>query len=101
MFERGAGPKPIRLRRMSAETLAEEIETAVTDDEIRARTTALGEKIRAEDGIGNAIVVVTQYMQRPRRPRPLVATDELRSVSGPSQVSHRGAAYSRTDEAAC
>jgi UDP:flavonoid glycosyltransferase YjiC (YdhE family) len=55
VYERGVGPKPIAHQHLSADTLAEGIQTAVTDEEIRAKAEALGEKIRAEDGVGKAI----------------------------------------------
>jgi sterol 3beta-glucosyltransferase len=64
VYERGVGPKAISLRHLSAETLAEGIRTAVTNTEIRAKAEALGEKIRAEDGVGKAIEVFSQHLQR-------------------------------------
>lgn len=63
VYERGLGPKPIPHQRLSAETLADAIQTAVTDAEMRARAEALGEKIRAEDGIGKATELVCHHLK--------------------------------------
>ena len=52
------GPKAIPARKLTAEKLAAAIQTAVTDIDMRERATALGEKIRAEDGIGRAMELV-------------------------------------------
>ncbi|MFZ6028546.1 MAG: glycosyltransferase [Chloroflexota bacterium] len=51
----GAGPAPIPQRKLTAERLAEAIQKAVTDPLIQSRSAALGEKIRAEDGVGQAV----------------------------------------------
>jgi UDP:flavonoid glycosyltransferase YjiC (YdhE family) len=56
--ERGIGPRPISPRHLSVETLAAAIETAVTDTRMAERTRALGERIRAEDGVGRAVEAV-------------------------------------------
>ena len=63
VYERGVGPKPIAHQHLSAETLAEGIKIAVTDEAIRAKAEALGEKIRAEDGVGKTIEVFSHYLQ--------------------------------------
>lgn len=49
------GPKPIPRKRLTAEKLGAAIATAVTDENLRARAAALGERIRAEDGVGRAV----------------------------------------------
>jgi UDP:flavonoid glycosyltransferase YjiC (YdhE family) len=61
VYELGVGPRPIRLRRLTSEKLAEAIHQAVTDNEMRKKAAALGELIRKEDGIGNAVAVIEQY----------------------------------------
>jgi UDP:flavonoid glycosyltransferase YjiC (YdhE family) len=60
--EMGVGPKPIPRARLTAERLAEAITQAVTAPALRERAAALGEKIRAEDGVGNAVRIVNQYL---------------------------------------
>jgi len=54
----GVGPKAIPRKRMTAERLGAAIAKAVTDENIRARAATLGERIRTEDGVGQAIEVV-------------------------------------------
>jgi UDP:flavonoid glycosyltransferase YjiC (YdhE family) len=58
VVELGVGPRPIPRRQLTAERLAAAITSAVTDAGLRARAAALGERIRAEDGVGRAIQVV-------------------------------------------
>jgi UDP:flavonoid glycosyltransferase YjiC (YdhE family) len=54
----GVGPQPIRRRRLTAEALAAAICRAVTDQQMRRRAAALGERIRSEDGVARAVEVI-------------------------------------------
>ncbi len=54
----GAGPTPIPPRQLSAPRLAQAILETLADKKIAHRAQALGEKIRAEDGISNAIKII-------------------------------------------
>jgi sterol 3beta-glucosyltransferase len=56
----GTGPAPIPLRRLTAERLAAAIRAAVADEGMRARAAVLGERIRCEDGVGEAIRIIEQ-----------------------------------------
>ncbi len=67
----GAGPAPIRRRKLSPERLHKAITAAVTDVSIRERTAALGGRIRAEDGIKCAVEVFEQHMERIAGPSAL------------------------------
>lgn len=58
----GIGPDPIPRSRLTADRLAEAITQAVTDQVARQRAAALGEKIRTEDGVGEAVRIICQYM---------------------------------------
>jgi len=58
----GAGPAPILRKRLTADRLAHAICVAVTDESIRKRAAELGETIRAEDGVGNAVRVFNQII---------------------------------------
>jgi UDP:flavonoid glycosyltransferase YjiC (YdhE family) len=58
----GAGPTPIPRRRLTADRLARAISVAVTDQSMRKRAAELGETIRAEDGVGNAVGIVNQTL---------------------------------------
>lgn len=57
--ELGVGLMPAKQARISAEQLAAAITHATADPAVRARAAAIGERIRAEDGIGCAIDIIT------------------------------------------
>jgi sterol 3beta-glucosyltransferase len=58
VYELGVGPKPIPQKQLTAETLATAIQTAVSDARMVERAAALGEKIRAEDGVARAVEII-------------------------------------------
>jgi len=66
--ELGVGPRPIPRRQLTAERLAAAITSAVTDERMRARAAALGERIRAEDGVGRAIEVIERGTAQAQQP---------------------------------
>lgn len=59
----GVGPKPIPHQRLSVEKLAESIRSMVANEAMRRRAAALGERIRAENGVGRAAELLEQYFQ--------------------------------------
>ena len=68
VHELGVGPAPIPQKQLTVEKLAAAITTAVNDGEMKRRAAALGEKIRAEDGVATAIGVLESiYAQQPQR----------------------------------
>jgi sterol 3beta-glucosyltransferase len=62
VYKRGVGPRPIHQKRLSSEALAKAITQAVTDHEMKDCAAMLGEKIRGEDGVGNAVRLFQQYV---------------------------------------
>jgi UDP:flavonoid glycosyltransferase YjiC (YdhE family) len=54
----GVGPAPIPKARLTEERLAAAITRAVSDEGIRRRAQALGERIRAEDGVARAVAFI-------------------------------------------
>ncbi len=50
----GVGPAPIARKALTADNLARALETLATDTTMRERAARLGERIRAEDGVGTA-----------------------------------------------
>ncbi|MFZ4814082.1 MAG: glycosyltransferase [Phototrophicaceae bacterium] len=62
VYQLGVGPKPMARQQLTAEGLAALITQAVTDGAMRGRAAALGERIRAEDGIGQAVALVQQML---------------------------------------
>ncbi|MBI5029763.1 MAG: glycosyltransferase family 1 protein [Chloroflexi bacterium] len=60
----GVGPKPILPKELTARRLADAITRAITDEEMKQRAVALGEKIHAEDGVARAVELVRRYVER-------------------------------------
>ena len=54
----GVGPHPIPAQRLSVRALAEAIDIAANHREMQSRAGALGERIRAEDGVAAAIEII-------------------------------------------
>lgn len=61
VYELGVGPKPIPRRALQAANLAEAIGQAMHDTTMRSRAAALGERIRAEDGVARAVAIIEQH----------------------------------------
>jgi len=59
----GAGPKPISRNKLTASGLAAAIRAAAADHNMKRRAEDLGEKIRAEDGVGQAVEVIERYLR--------------------------------------
>ncbi|MFN8529359.1 MAG: glycosyltransferase [Anaerolineae bacterium] len=57
----GVGPAPIPKRRLSVERLAQAITQAVSDTTMRQRAASLGEQIRAEDGVAQAVAYIDRF----------------------------------------
>jgi UDP:flavonoid glycosyltransferase YjiC (YdhE family) len=62
----GAGPDPIPRNKLTPGRLAAAIRQAVTDQTIRRTAAELGEKIRAEVGVGDAVRAVERVMAEQR-----------------------------------
>ena len=58
----GAGPAPIPHKELSGPSLAAAIITAVNDPSIRHNAAVIGEKIRAENGVQQAIKIIERYL---------------------------------------
>ena len=54
----GAGPQPIPQKRLTMKTLAQAIREVTGNSDMRDKAEALGARLRAEDGIGNAIAII-------------------------------------------
>ncbi len=53
--ELGAGPQPIPRAKLSVTTLASSLDELMNDEELRLAASALGKRIRGENGIDNAV----------------------------------------------
>ncbi|MCA9945438.1 MAG: hypothetical protein KC449_18270, partial [Anaerolineales bacterium] len=58
----GVGPKAILRPRLTAHKLADALDTAVSNQTMRQQAAALGEKIRAEDGSGQAVALIEKQL---------------------------------------
>lgn len=58
VYELGVGPQPIPRRRLTTERLTAAIERAISDAAMRERAVRLGERIRTEDGITQAVEII-------------------------------------------
>ena len=58
----GVATEPISPRRLTAKRLSAAIHTVIEDNQMRENVSALGAKIRGEDGVGNAIAIIEQVM---------------------------------------
>jgi sterol 3beta-glucosyltransferase len=60
--ERGVGPAPIPQRKLTAPRLAEAMSAAVHDQGIRQRAAELGQRVRDEHGVANAVAIIEQVV---------------------------------------
>jgi sterol 3beta-glucosyltransferase len=58
----GAGVEPIQAKGLTVDQLAEAIQRATANPMMRQRAETLGRAIRSEDGVGNAVKIVKQYL---------------------------------------
>lgn len=58
----GVGPRPIPKKKLTVEKLATAIRTAVEDKVMKKRAAVLGQKIRSEDGVAQAVKAFHQYL---------------------------------------
>ena len=79
--ELGVAPPPIPRRELTARRLADAIEAAAGDAALRERADRLGARIRAEDGVGNAVRIVTRHLSTRREavcaPLPAAGSQEI------------------------
>lgn len=59
----GAGPQPIPAKQLAAEKLANAIQTATQDSTIKHQAQTIGQAIRAEDGLNNAVKFIQRYLR--------------------------------------
>ncbi len=61
--ELGVGPASIPRKKLTAERLAQAIQTALTDEDIRLRAQRIGEGIRQENGLNDAVKEIENYLE--------------------------------------
>ncbi|MHB0935452.1 MAG: glycosyltransferase [Armatimonadota bacterium] len=57
----GAGPRPIPRKALTAPRLADAVTQAITDTTMHSRAAAIGERIRAEDGVTRAVEIISEH----------------------------------------
>jgi sterol 3beta-glucosyltransferase len=62
IFELGVGPQPIPQKKLTAENLAQSMRQLTNDEAMRQKAQALGERIRSEDGVAEAVRVIRNYL---------------------------------------
>jgi UDP:flavonoid glycosyltransferase YjiC (YdhE family) len=58
----GVGPYPILRRELTAERLADAIRISTSDTGMKQRAAELGQRIRSEDGVANAVRAFHQHV---------------------------------------
>ncbi|WP_341531762.1 hypothetical protein WKK05_39320 (plasmid) [Nostoc sp. UHCC 0302] len=59
----GVSPAPIPYKKLSTETLAEAIEVVLGDEVMKKKAQELGQKIRGEDGVANAVEAFHRHLR--------------------------------------
>ncbi len=62
VFKLGIGPKPIPRKKLTAEKLANAIDFTLGNQDMYTRAKAIGEKVRNEDGISNAVKAIQRHL---------------------------------------
>lgn len=63
--ELGVGPVPIPQKKLTVENLSAAIHQTLADATMQTRARALGDRIRSEDGITNAVHFIERWMRQP------------------------------------
>jgi len=77
---RGIAPEPLPHRKLTADALAAAITTALGDADMRRRAAKIGERVRAEDGVGRAVAVIERVGTQSER-RARLSRSSLSSIS--------------------
>jgi UDP:flavonoid glycosyltransferase YjiC (YdhE family) len=62
VYQLGVGSKPIPHKKLTVQSLTEAIHVALSDQTMQRRAEALGERLRSEDGVTQAVQVIEQYL---------------------------------------
>jgi len=61
----GASPKPIPRKKLTTANLARAIQEAIQDDSMQREADIIGEKIRSENGVEQAVELIESYLKDP------------------------------------
>jgi UDP:flavonoid glycosyltransferase YjiC (YdhE family) len=62
----GVGPEPIPRHRLDAATLSAALDTVLSDDAMRARADAVGQRLRKEESVEAGVALVDEYLDEDR-----------------------------------
>lgn len=62
IYKHKLGPKPVPARKLTTDNFAEALHIATKSEQIRENASKMGESIRAEDGISNAIKIIQSIL---------------------------------------
>jgi UDP:flavonoid glycosyltransferase YjiC (YdhE family) len=60
----GVAAAPVPYRKFTAERLDEALKVVLTDDALRRRAAEVSELVRAEDGLGDAVTLLEEWVAR-------------------------------------
>jgi len=63
LHQLGVSPKPIPRKQLAVESLAAAIAIAATNNSMQQKAAQLGERIRRENGVEEAVAIIHQYLQ--------------------------------------
>lgn len=64
LYELGVGAKPLARHRLSAAGLAQAIRTMLNDPHMQDRAAALGQQVRAEQGVIQAVAAIERFLEK-------------------------------------
>ena len=63
----GASPAPIPREQLSATKLAAGIKSALKNDQMKTKASQLGQQIRGENGVAQAVELINRYLEKPEQ----------------------------------
>lgn len=64
VYRLGIGPRPIPHRKLTVENLSQAIREIVSNPSLRQRASQVGYALRSENGVGNAVRIIEQYIMK-------------------------------------
>jgi sterol 3beta-glucosyltransferase len=68
LHQKGVAPKPILLKRLSREAVRERLKGVLGDPSYRIRAEEISCKVRSENGVDNAVGIISTYLRRKSSP---------------------------------
>ena len=68
VFRLGIGPEPIPRHRLTVDNLTQLIRALTGNESMRERAVQVGLRLKAEDGVVNAVRIIENYLKEPIEP---------------------------------